>query len=106
MTEEVIKTMCSHCNKPIVQPLSNPTSHIEALPEDVIHWTNGNAIVATGTPFEAVDYQGVSLSIALAVGWQAIEEGVTLPVTKEELKNKIDENYWSPEYRDYRRKSL
>ena len=64
MSEEVIKTMYASCSKPIVLPLSNPTSKVEALPSDVIEWTEGNAIVATGSPFDPVEYQGQSYSIA------------------------------------------
>lgn len=56
MSEEIIKTMYNNCVKPIVLPLSNPTSRVEAEPIDVINWTEGNAIVATGSPFEAVEY--------------------------------------------------
>ena len=168
MTEAVIKTMYAHCNKPIILPLSNPTSHVEALPEDVIRWTEGNAIVATGSPFPPVEYQGtqkiivqcnnsyifpgvglgviasqatrvtetmfmvasealakcsplangtgndllpalnelreISLYIALAVGLQAIAEKVAPVVSRAELEQKIQANFWSPEYREYRRK--
>lgn len=64
MTEDIIKTMHRHCENPIVLPLSNPTSHVEALPEDVIRWTNGNAIVATGSPFAPVEFEGVTHVIA------------------------------------------
>lgn len=56
MSEEIIKLMYSNCNKPIVLPLSNPTSRVEAQPKDVINWTEGNAIVATGSPFDPVVY--------------------------------------------------
>ncbi len=64
MTEQVIKTMYAYCDSPIIMPLSNPTSHIEAIPEDIIRWTEGRAIVATGSPFDAVDFNGVSHGIA------------------------------------------
>lgn len=64
MSEEVIKSMYQNCKKPIVLPLSNPTSKVEALPEDVISWTEGNAIVATGSPFDTVQYNGKSYPIA------------------------------------------
>ncbi|MGL4473997.1 MAG: NAD-dependent malic enzyme, partial [Shewanella sp.] len=51
-TEEIIKAMHSHCPRPIIFPLSNPTSRVEATPKDLIHWTQGQALVATGSPFE------------------------------------------------------
>jgi malate dehydrogenase (oxaloacetate-decarboxylating) len=63
-TEELIKTIYSNCKHPIVLPLSNPTSQVEAQPKDVIAWTEGNAIVATGSPFEPVEYNGRSHPIA------------------------------------------
>ncbi len=170
MTEEIIKTMFAHCAKPIILPLSNPTSHVEALPEDIIRWTEGHAIVATGSPFDVVEFQGkshniaqcnnsyifpgiglgvlashsaqvtdkmfmaasealaassplvngladqllpplnqireVSLSIALAVGLQAMEEGVSTIDQKEQLENNIQANFWEPVYREYRRRSF
>jgi len=60
MSEEIIKSMYSNCEKPIIMPLSNPTSKVEALPTDIFDWTEGNAIVATGSPFEPVEYNGKS----------------------------------------------
>nr|WP_314264688.1 NAD-dependent malic enzyme [uncultured Moellerella sp.] len=53
-TEEIIKEMHKHCPRPIVMPLSNPTSRVEARPEDIISWTDGQALVATGSPFSPV----------------------------------------------------
>jgi malate dehydrogenase (oxaloacetate-decarboxylating) len=58
-TEEIARTMLASCPRPIFFPLSNPTSHIEALPEDLIHWTDGAAIVGTGSPFAPVEWKGV-----------------------------------------------
>lgn len=49
--------MHSHCARPIVMPLSNPTSRVEARPEDIINWTDGAALVATGSPFPPVSYK-------------------------------------------------
>lgn len=62
--EKVVKTMKKHCALPIILPLSNPIKQIEALPEQVIAWTEGQAIVATGSPFSPVEFQGKSYSIA------------------------------------------
>ncbi len=56
-TEEIIKEMHKHCARPIVMPLSNPTSRVEARPEDIISWTDGQALVATGSPFAPVMYK-------------------------------------------------
>jgi malate dehydrogenase (oxaloacetate-decarboxylating) len=57
-TEQVIKAMHSGCEQPIIFPLSNPSRQVEAHPKDVIEWTNGQAIVATGSPFGEVEYNG------------------------------------------------
>ena len=57
-TEEIIKTLAEHCERPIVLPLSNPTSRVEAVPADIIQWTDGKALIATGSPFAPVNYQG------------------------------------------------
>ncbi|MEJ6473829.1 NAD-dependent malic enzyme [Pseudoalteromonas piscicida] len=53
-TEQVIRAMHSGCEQPIIFPLSNPSRQVEAHPKDVIEWTDGQAIVATGSPFEPV----------------------------------------------------
>ncbi|MEX0445561.1 NAD-dependent malic enzyme [Xenorhabdus sp. SGI246] len=63
-TEEIIREMHKHCERPIVMPLSNPTSRVEARPEDIISWTEGKALVATGSPFSPVQYEGQEFPIA------------------------------------------
>ncbi len=62
-TEQVIRAMHSNCAQPIIFPLSNPSKQVEALPEDVIKWTDGKALVATGSPFSPVVYNGETFPI-------------------------------------------
>lgn len=63
-TEEIIREMHKHCPRPIVMPLSNPTSRVEATPQDIIAWTEGNALVATGSPFSPVIWKDKVYPIA------------------------------------------
>lgn len=53
-TEEAIRTMAKHCDRPIIMPFSNPTSCAEAIPQDIIEWTNDKAVIASGSPFRPV----------------------------------------------------
>lgn len=169
-SEEVIKAMYKHCKHPIIFPLSNPTSRIEAIPRDILYWTNGDALVATGSPFEPVvidgktyeiaqcnnsyifpgiglgvlavgarrvtdemlmassralaecsplvnnsegallpplgDIHKVSKHIAFAVAKVALEQGHARPCTDELLIQAIEANFWTPEYRSYKRTSF
>ncbi|EGQ8308887.1 NAD-dependent malic enzyme [Vibrio parahaemolyticus] len=166
-SQEVIEEMHKHCKRPIVFPLSNPTSRVEATPNDIIRWTNGEALVATGSPFDPVVLEGrtypiaqcnnsyifpgiglgvlavnakrvtdemlmessralatcsplaingrgallppleeihlVSKKIAFAVAKKAIEQGVALEITDEALNDAIDQAFWQPVYRRYKR---
>ena len=58
--------MASYQGHPIIMPLSNPTSKAEALPDDLLEWTDGKALIATGSPFGAMDYHGTHYVIAQA----------------------------------------
>lgn len=61
--EEVVRAVAENAARPIVFPLSNPTANCEALPEDVLRWTGGHALVSTGSPFPAVQLGGQSYPI-------------------------------------------
>lgn len=65
-TQEVVEAMAAGTERPIVLPLSNPTSQIEAMPADIITWTQGKALVATGIPVEPLDHGGVTYRIGQA----------------------------------------
>lgn len=166
-TETIIREMHSHCPRPVVLPLSNPSKHVEAHPDHVIEWTDGQAIVATGSPFSSVEYAGkkfeisqcnnsyifpgiglgivaakvsrvsdamlmkasttlaelapvssafndgilppltdlphISRTIAFAIAKVAMSEGYARKISDEELSTAIERNFWTPEYREYRR---
>ena len=59
-TREIIESMSGGVERPIIFPVSNPTSQIEAMPADLITWSKGRALVATGLPIEPFDYDGVT----------------------------------------------
>jgi malate dehydrogenase (oxaloacetate-decarboxylating) len=65
-TESIVRHMASTVDRPIILPLSNPTSKAEAIPEDLIRWTEGRALVATGSPFPPVSYGERTYTIAQA----------------------------------------
>ena len=168
-TESVIKRMAQNSATPIIFPLSNPVSRAEATAENVIRWTDGKAIIATGSPFDPVPHNGelhriaqcnnsyifpgiglgilavganrvtdemllassevlaeaspkaaatgadllpplqqiteVSKSIAFAVAKVAQEQGHALKITDAQLHARIDQIFWTPHYRNYKRVS-
>ncbi|HEY6688797.1 MAG TPA: NAD-dependent malic enzyme [Propionibacteriaceae bacterium] len=65
-SEPIVRQMASTLEHPIIMPLSNPTSKAEAVPADLIRWTDGRALVATGSPFDPVEHGGVTYRIAQA----------------------------------------
>ena len=65
-SEPIITEMAAHVARPVIMPLSNPTSRSEARPADLIAWTGGRALIATGSPFKPVTCEGVRYQIAQA----------------------------------------
>jgi malate dehydrogenase (oxaloacetate-decarboxylating) len=169
-TKKIIESIQSYCENPVILALSNPNSQAEAQPVDLLRWTSGKALIATGSPFGPVDMgsrhyeiaqcnnsyifpglglgvisakakyitdsmmmaasralaetspivkegngallpsldeiRNVSRIIALAVFKQAVADGVAMPVPEGLMPEKIEANFWQPEYREYRRTSF
>lgn len=168
-TEAVVRAMKAGVSTPIIFPLSNPSRQVEATPEQVISWTNGDVIIATGSPFAPVSYNdkqfaiaqcnnsyifpgiglgviackariisdemlraasktlanasplanngsggllpaftelaALSKQIAFNVAKVAMAQGLALELDDALLQQKIDDNFWLPEYRQYKRVS-
>jgi len=65
-TQQVIEAMSTGVDRPVIFPISNPTSQIEAMPADIIAWSKGQALVATGLPIPPLDYDSVRYSFGQA----------------------------------------
>jgi len=63
-TEDIVREMAAHVQRPVIMPMSNPTHLAEAFPSDLMAWTDGRALVATGSPFEPATHAGVTYEIA------------------------------------------
>ena len=63
-TQEVIETLCVNTEHPIVLPLSNPTSRVEATPQEVTNWSKGKVIIATGSPFPDTTFEGQTFEVS------------------------------------------
>lgn len=93
-TEVIVKEMAKNVERPIIFPLSNPTEKAEAKPNDLIHWTNGNALVATGSPFPPVEYEGRLIPIAQCNN-ALVFPGIGLGVLAMKATQVTDEMLWA-----------
>jgi malate dehydrogenase (oxaloacetate-decarboxylating) len=92
--EEVVRTMSSYVERPIILPLSNPTSRAEAHPANLYQWSEGKALVATGSPFGEIVYQGKKIKIAQSNN-AFIFPGIGLGVIASRPKKLTDEMIWA-----------
>jgi malate dehydrogenase (oxaloacetate-decarboxylating) len=93
-TEEIVKLMAEHTKRPIIMPLSNPTCLSEAIPEDLIKWTNARALIATGSPFADVHYADKIYRIAQSNNALAFP-GIGLGCIAVRAKHLTDDMLWA-----------
>lgn len=93
-TQEIVTEMAKHCEQPIILPLSNPTDKAEAKPIDLINWTCGCAIVATGSPFDDVEYQGKKFEIAQCNNMFAFP-GIGLGTIASQAREVTNNMFWA-----------
>jgi malate dehydrogenase (oxaloacetate-decarboxylating) len=65
-TEDIVRDMAAHADRPVIMPMSNPTQLAEGRPADLLDWTDGRALVACGSPFPPVDFRGTRYMIGQA----------------------------------------
>ncbi len=92
--EDIVRTISQHVERPIILPLSNPTSRAEAHPANIYHWSNGKALVATGSPFGEISYQGKKIRVAQSNN-AFIFPGIGLGVIACRPKKLTDEMIWA-----------
>jgi malate dehydrogenase (oxaloacetate-decarboxylating) len=93
-TEEIVKTMAEHVEHPIIFPLSNPTKKAEAIPADILSWTKGNALIATGSPFDPVEFGSKKIQISQCNN-SFVFPGIGLGVIAVKAKQVTDGMIWA-----------
>lgn len=93
-TKEIIQSMAQFVEQPIILPLSNPTEYAEAVPPDLLEWTNGKALIATGSPFPAVNYRGKEYRISQCNNAFAFP-GIGLGVIATQARLLSDDMIWA-----------
>ncbi|MBL4647462.1 MAG: NAD-dependent malic enzyme [Gammaproteobacteria bacterium] len=93
-SEDIIRTMAERVERPIILPLSNPTEKCEATPADILEWTHGKALIATGSPFDAVNFQGVKRVIAQCNN-ALVFPGIGLGLIAAKAKRCTDDTLWT-----------
>lgn len=93
-SEEIVKLMAQHIERPLIMPLSNPNILAEATPEDLLQWTNAKAIIAMGSPFPDVSYAGKYYRIAQSNNAFAFP-GIGLGVIAAKAKHLTNDMLWA-----------
>lgn len=93
-SQEILQTMAKQTARPIILPLSNPTQKAEATPEDILKWTNAKAIIATGSPFPNVNFEGRQIRIAQSNNAFAFP-GIGLGAIAVKAKRLSDDMIWA-----------
>lgn len=92
--ETIIREMAAHIQQPIIFPMSNPTSKVEAHPRDLLTWTDGRALIATGSPFDPVTYNGRTIRIAQCNN-AFVFPGVALGTVATKARKVTDNMLWA-----------
>jgi malate dehydrogenase (oxaloacetate-decarboxylating) len=92
-TQEIVELMASYSERPILFPLSNPTEKSEAIPINLLNWSRGKALIATGSPFDDVNYNGKIINISQCNNYY-IFPGLGLGVIISKAKHVTDEMVW------------
>ena len=92
-SETMVKTMAAAVERPIIFPLSNPTEKAEATPSDLLRWTEGRALIATGSPFGSVEFNGKTFCISQCNN-ALIYPGIGLGVVVAKAKRLSDAMLW------------